>query len=307
MAARQGSSMIGLALAAVAVAALSDPQQVPFRSAVEVVEVDVSVMRGGKPVTGLTAENFRLTDNGVPQAITGATLDRLPLNVFLVLDISGSVAGERLASLVDAGMGLMQTLRPDDRAALVTFSDQVRVDVALTKDASSIGRALTGLSAHGGTSLHDAVHVALQVRPLETTRSVVIVFTDGRDTMSWLQGPSVVDEARRMGVVIHAIELSDPPVLMPDGPGRLTRQAASRPAILEQLTAASGGRIWSATSPRDLRSLFTQALEEMRARYLLTFTPSGRPQEGWHELKVSLQHARGDVTARTGYFVASER
>jgi hypothetical protein len=104
------------------------------------------------------------------------------------------------------------------------------------------------------------------------------------------------------------IELSDPTTSpLPIGPGQRSRPVQIRPAILEQLTSASGGRIWSATSPRDLRSLFTQALEEMRARYLLTFTPSGTPQEGWHDLKVSLQHARGDVTARTGYFVARKQ
>jgi hypothetical protein len=63
--------------------------------------------------------------------------------------------------------------------------------------------------------------------------------------------------------------------------------------------------VWSATSSADLRRLFTQALEEMRARYLLTYTPKGgAPQEGWHEVKVTLKNARGDVTARPGYFVA---
>lgn len=297
--------MIRLALVVTAIAALLDAPQAPFRSAVDVVQVDVSVIHGGKSVAGLTAANFKLTDDGVQQAITGVSLERLPLNVFLVLDISGSVEGGRLASLVDAGLGLLQALRSGDRAALVTFSEAVRVDVPLTKDAPSIERALKSLSASGGTSLRDAVHVALQQHPLDATRSVVILFTDGRDTVSWLPAPSLVDEARRMGVVVQVIELSDPSAAsLPIGPGQRSRPLQVRPAILERLTGASGGRIWSATSPRDLRSLFTQALEEMRARYLLTFTPSSRPREGWHDLKVSLQNARGDVTARTGYFVA---
>ena len=295
--------MTRVALVVTAIAALLDARQATFRSGVDLVEVDVSVMRGGKPVSGLTAANFKLTDNGVPKAITSVSLERLPLNVFLVLDVSESVAGERLASLVDAGLGLLQTLRPDDRAALVTFSHQVLVNAALTKDAPSIGRALKALSARGGTSLHDAVHVALQLRPPDATRSVAIVFTDGRDTMSWLAASSIVDEARRTGVVIHVIELADLSIALPPGPGQHVRHP-SRPAILGQLTAVSGGRIWSATSPRDLRSLFTQALEEMRARYLLTFTPAATPFEGWHDLTVSLQNARGEVTARTGYVVA---
>ena len=71
--------------------------------------------------------------------------------------------------------------------------------------------------------------------------------------------------------------------------------------MLEPMTAASGGRIWSATSSRDLQRLFTRALDEMRARYLLTFTPTGVAKGGWHTLKVTLKNARGEVTARPGY------
>jgi hypothetical protein len=65
----------------------------------------------------------------------------------------------------------------------------------------------------------------------------------------------------------------------------------------------SGGRSWSATSDRQLQALFTTALDEMRARYLLTYTPRNVKQPGWHELKVKVRNG-GDVTARRGYFVA---
>lgn len=74
--------------------------------------------------------------------------------------------------------------------------------------------------------------------------------------------------------------------------------------LLDQLTQISGGRSWSATSDRQLQELFTKALDEMRARYLLTYTPKGAQTPGWHELKVKLKTASGDVTARRGYFVA---
>ena len=79
------------------------PQAPPFRAGVEVVELDVSVTRGGKPVTGLTARDFALTDNGVAQEVQSVTLDRLPLSVTLVLDTSRSVSGDRLARLTQAG------------------------------------------------------------------------------------------------------------------------------------------------------------------------------------------------------------
>ncbi len=300
--------MIPRPLCTIAIAGLLQAPQapVPFRSAVDVVPVDVSVMRGATPVSGLTAANFVLTDDGVTQEVISVTLDRLPLNVLLVLDVSSSVAGDKLTHLIDAGRMLVRALRPGDRAALITFSQQVHVDVPLTADVAAIGPALASLHGRGATSLDDAVHVALQLRPLDATRSVVIVFSDGEDNLSWLPPSALVDEVRHLGVVVHAIELQAV-AQVPSYSGQSRPVAPKTPGatpVLKELTAASGGRVWSATSSRDLRTLFTRALDEMRARYLLTFTPKGAPQEGWHELKVTLKDARGNVTARPGYFVS---
>jgi len=75
--------------------------------------------------------------------------------------------------------------------------------------------------------------------------------------------------------------------------------------FLKRLAESSGGRTWSATSDRQLRELFTKALEEMRARYLLTYTPSGVARPGWHDVRVRLKNGRADITARPGYFVAT--
>ena len=89
----------------------------------------------------------------------------------------------------------------------------------------------------------------------------------------------------RAGVVVHVVRSES------DG-------------FLNRLVEASGGRQWSAGSDRQLRELFTRALEEMRARYLLSYTPAGSSSPGWHEVKVKLKNQRGDITARPGYFVA---
>ena len=283
-----------------------------FRSGVDVVRVDVSVMHGRTPVAGLKAENFALTDNGVPQEVESATLDNLPISVSLVLDISGSVAGEELSHLIDAGQQLVRTLHPDDRASLITFSQQVLVDVPLTSDMSAVAKTLAGLEGHGATSMNDAIHVAMNLRPLDTSRSVIIVFSDGADNLSWSRPEGLIDEVKKTGVVIHAIELQIDPAaaLQPKSPALLSQgyidRGRGRIPVLQALTLEAGGRVWSAKSSSDLKALFTQALEEMRARYLLTYSAKGVPQDGWHTLKVSLKNARGDVTARPGYFVAAK-
>ena len=115
---------------------------------------------------------------------------------------------------------------------------------------------------------------------------------DGRDTSSWLSGDEVVEEARGIGMVVHAIEM---------------HESLRASPLLSRLTRAAGGRTWSASSSKDLQNLFTRALDEMRARYLLTFTPQGVAREGWHDLRVTLKNARGDVTARPAYFVPPTR
>jgi VWFA-related protein len=276
-----------LIVAAVVAAQAVTPPQTTFRSGVEIVELDVSVMRGGAPVAGLTARDFALTDNGVPQDVESVTLERLPLSVTLVLDSSQSVAGDRLRHLVQAGEGLTAALRQDDRAALITFSHMVDLRVPMTGDFQSIRTALETMTGSGATSLRDAVQLALQLQPRDRSRPLMLLFTDGHDTASWLTEDAVVDSARRSGVVIHAVRVESD-------------------ALLDRLTQVSGGRTWSATSDRQLQELFTRALDEMRARYLLTYTPRGVRQPGWHELKVKLKNGGGDVTARRGYFVAEK-
>src|SRR4029079_11708035 len=95
--------------------AVSSPQTT-FRSGVELVELDVSVTRGGVPVAGLTARDFNLTDNGAAQEVASVTLEKLPLSVTLVLDTSQSVAGERLQHLVQAGAARPSAFWPGEPA-----------------------------------------------------------------------------------------------------------------------------------------------------------------------------------------------
>jgi len=288
-----GAAALAIAAAAVTAASAQPPT---FKSGVSLVRLDVSVTHNRQPVRGLTARDFKILDRGVAQRVESVTLgDELPVSVMMALDISGSVDGVRLNHLIEAGRGLVNALRPADRAALVTFSSEVRVPVPLTSERPPILSALGDLKGRGATAVRDAVWAALNLRPDDDTRSMVLVFTDGLDTASWLSASQLVTGAQRLGVVIHAIALG--------GGGPVTFVRGERqPPLLEALTDAAGGRQWSATSSRDLRELFTRAIDEMRARYLVTFYPRGTPGAGWHELKVDAS-GRGEVRTRAGYFV----
>ncbi len=288
-------------LLVVATAAAAQPT---FKSGVDAVRLDVSVLSRGQPVNGLTVKDFTVLDNGVRQKVADVTREEHPLAVTLVFDTSGSMAGDNLQRLVDAAHGLLASLRPDDTVALLTFGEDVQLKVPLTRDRAAAARALDRLTASGPTAMRDALWTALQLRPDDESRPLVLLFSDGLDTASWLSEADAVAATERAGTIVHVVELGSRDVVrMPGTVGTpIARSSSPRPtAALQRLSRAGGGRQWSATSSGELRELFTRAIDEMRARYVVTFYPEGPPKSGWHELRVSVP--RGEVTTRPGYFV----
>lgn len=273
------------------------PTQPALRSAVDAVRLDVSVTRRGEPVTGLHGRDFIVTDNGVEQDVQSVQLETMPLNVLLAFDTSASVAGSRLRQLVGAGNRLLARVRPRDRVGLLTFSHELRLLAPLTEDVTFVRAALDRTSAEGATALRDAVQMAVGLSAVDRARAVVVLFTDGADTASWTTEEATLDVARRVGVVTHVLTVGANTARVP------TRYGEQTTRFLDKLVDATGGRTWTASSERDLERLVTGAFDEMRARYLLTFQPQGPVELGWHELTVRLRRGRGDVKARSGYFV----
>lgn len=298
-----------LAVAAAAAAWLSmaapwaQPEQV-FRATVETVVLDVAISRGGEPVRGLTAKHFTIVDNGTVRPVERVFNDAVPLNLMLCLDTSSSLGPEGLERLRDAADGLLQSLRPDDRIGLVTFAEAVDVRVLPTTRHDDVRAAMQRLSPEGPTAWRDALFVAAQlVEPTNNARSVVLLLTDGADTSSWMLDAQIEDAMARAGVVVHGIELDrrqpEAPSLRSFGP----QPVATGSPTLGRAVRASGGRVWSAASDRELRRLFLDALQELRDRYLVTYVPPEPAAAGWHKVEVRLNDVRGDVRARPGYWV----
>ena len=212
---------------------------------------------------------------------------RVPLSVTLVLDTSGSVAGQRLEALTSASAQALNELRTDDYVSLITFSQVVARRVALTTNVESVRSALHAITGAGDTSLRDALFLALHTRPPDATRPLLLIFTDGADTSSFLSDDEVLESVHHANVVIHGITV---------GPYQ---------RFLKQVTREAGGRVWSASSNQDLQTLFSRAIRDMRDRYVLTYTPTGVSRSGWHALGVKLARTNGDVVARPGYWVSS--
>lgn len=294
MAARTPGTLTLLAAAVVAVAAPGHAQDPVFRTGVEQVRVDASVRRGSNPVAGLTAEHFEVHDNGVVHAVERVLQEEVPLRLLLVLDTSASLAGARLRALVSAAQSLVRSLRAEDEVGLVTFSQALHLAVAPTLQHADITAALGRLQANGDTAWHDALFAGLQLAGAPADRRpLVLLFTDGDDNASWIDAVELGDVVRRSGVVVHAVGLSE----------RNRGSVMTRSLTLS--LDAGGGRFWSADEPEHVGDRFADVLREMRARYLLFYTPKGTPSPGWHDVTVRLKGTRGDVRARPGYFVAT--
>ena len=279
-----------IAIALVLLECAGRAQQSPaFTSTIEAVRVDVLVTDNGQAIRGLGPADFELLDNGVPQQVDLVSFDQIPLNVILALDMSDSVAGERLDQLRDAGAGLLGALKNEDQAALVAFSHTVQLGAKLTSDVSTVREALVAAQGTGMTALVDGTYAGIMVGESDVGRALLIIFTDGVDTSSWLRADAVLDAAKRADVVVYGVSVVS----------RL------KPEFLREVTSLTGGRLFEIEKTVTLTSTFLGILEEFRHRYLVSYTPKGVAKDGWHKLDVRLRSRRATIKARPGYLAGS--
>ena len=290
-----------IALAAVLASVQPQEQSPRFRSSADAVRVDVQVRQGNKPVAGLTAADFELRDSNVVQQIQAVSIEDVPVTLMLALDTSRSVEGTMLERLKAAALAAVAALRPDDQAALLTFSQRIQRPAAVTRDRSVLQAAIGRMKADGSTSMRDAIFAATALREHAPGRVVLLVFTDGMDTTSWLEPRAVVSAALRSDMVIYAV--STGPTATRDQKSWYEEEPELFPtAFLEDLTDRTGGELMSVKESDDLAPTFAKIVSDFKSRYLLTYAPAKVAPGGWHPIAVKLKNRRGDVTARRGYW-----
>lgn len=301
-------------LAAAALQAQTPPQEEPpvFRSTAALVSVDVLVTRNGRPVSGLRAEDFVVRDEGVPRPVEFFAHDAAPLQVLLLLDVSGSM-GRMLRSAAETGRQALAQLAPQDEVAVFFFARRARLQQELTAEKDLAARALleaaveSGLGA--GTSLNDALlHAAsyLEQLPPFSGRRALIVLTDNGGVHYQLPDEKVIRALSAVNAVVNAIvpEGTRPPAL-PTGPDV---NPDFTPANIFRIAEATGGEvIRSNDAGRRLREL----VERLRLRYNLLIRPAAAPPGAFRRLSVEIApEARArlgaaEVRCRAGYYVPS--
>ncbi len=266
-----------------------------FGVEVAAVYVDAFVSDGQGPIRGLTAADFTLTDDGMPRTVDLVSIESLPLRAVLALDTSASIYGEKLRQLQAAGRAFLDGLRPGDEVALLGFSEELRLRFAFTEDRGRLEHALNGILPGGATALYDGLYAGVTLAS-GRGRSLLVLFTDGRDNTSWLDAVRVANVVRESDVLVQVVATA--PV------GRARPAEAHLLACLRRIAESTGGRLWPADSPQKLAPAFAAIVQAMKTRYLLRFEPGPHARPGLHRIQVTVRRKRAQVQCRQFYFVA---
>ncbi len=275
----------------------ADQRQPPFRVEVETVNVLVSVhdKESGRFLTDLTAEDFEIFEDGVPQTLTNFSKQTdLPLSIGLLVDTSSSVKIKLDFEKEAAADFIFSVLRPSDKALLLEFDTGVTLLHDFTSNPNDLVRVVDSLRAGGSTSLNDAIFLVSEQKMLEATgRKALVILSDGADVSS----QTSFDQALRMVLQaessIYAIST--------------TRFGADidheGDHALKQFAETTGGRAYFPYSVSELSTAFKAINEELRNQYNLAYVSTNKAQDGSFR-KLEIKVKRGDTVAfyRKGYY-----
>jgi Ca-activated chloride channel family protein len=305
------AALLACALAAPAQQpAAPEPQQdVPtFKVDVKLVNVFTTVVdEAGAPVGVLDRENFEVFEDGEPQAI--AVYDReseLPLSIVMAIDASLSARSELKLELESARRFVKNILRPVDALSLYQFSEHVVELVPFTADLKKINKAIDRVRVGAATALYDAIYLGAESLQGRRDRKVMVLITDGGDTVSRSSYQEAVRAAQEAEAIVYSVII----VPIESSPGRNT---GGENALI-QLARDTGGKPYYATSIRELDAAFQQISRELRTQYLIGYYPKQRLARGSFrriEIRLRPSAAVPDVSRftprhRSGYFTHSQ-
>jgi len=268
---------------------------------VKLVNVFVTVTdEHGAPLSHLNKENFGLLEDGKEQKIS--IFDResaLPLSIVMAVDTSLSTKKDLPLELLSAKKFAHAILRPVDALSLYQFSETVEEITSFTPDLKRIDRGIERVHQGAATALYDALYLGSQALESREGRKVLLVITDGGDTVSKTDYKEAVRAAQVAEAMVYSIIIV--PIEASAG-----RDTGGEHALI-QLSEDTGGKYYYATSVPQLDEAFKQISEELRTQYLLAYYPSQRfADSDFRRIEVKVSGAPGTVAVRhrTGYYTS---
>lgn len=284
-------------------AALIVPAQddTTFRADVQLVRILATVKdQAGALVGSLEKSDFSVTDNGVAQKIS--VFERQtdqPLSVAVLIDNSGSTAKDlkyETDSVTRFLKALLREGNPEDATALYSFNWQIVKQNGFTRNVSALERSLKALRGEAGTAMYDAILLASRDIEDRMGRKVLVIVTDGGDTVSHTDFQRAAEAAQLADAVIY-------PVLVVPITNEAGRNVGGENA-LTTLAERTGGRVFAPSLGAALDQAFDQIIRDLRTQYLLAFYPAGVPpsKDRFHTLGITLSNPQLQVQARNGYY-----
>ncbi|MEO8648748.1 MAG: VWA domain-containing protein, partial [Acidobacteriota bacterium] len=246
-----------------------------------------------RAVPGLQPADFEITENGTAREILDVKPATTPVNLVLLLDVSGSV-DNYVNFIRKAARSFVDTVDRNDRISIVLFNDDVKVLSGFTTDRQRLSEMLDTFDAGGGTAFYDAIAFTLAdtLRPMNGERTAIVVLTDGDDNRSFLPFDSLLGSIEESGALIYPLYVPSTLIAASDGdiekeidPLRARYMTLSKKAEGEgeKLAKISGGVYYPITQLSQIRTAYEDIAAQLRTAYSVRFRsadgsdPNGRP------------------------------
>ena len=258
----------------------------------------------GAPVGGLGRDDFEILEDGKPQKIAIFEKETTtPLSIVLAIDASESVLRDERLEKEAAKHFVNALLRDQDELDVMQFADVVREIVPFTHQKKEIERGLGEIQRGDATALYDAIFLASQrlagTSAANGARRVVVLITDGTDTVKGSRYSQALEQAQRAGAMVYSIIIV--PVYADAG-----RDEGGEHALI-QMAEDTGGKYYYVVDPEDLEPAFRHVSDDLRTQYLLGYyAPKRGTDDSYRRIKVRMADAglRGkyDLRYRAGYY-----
>ena len=335
-------SLVPVLVTAVAVVPLAAQDGFRFRSTTELINVTATVTDGtGRFAGHLRKEDFVVREDGEKQQISHFSSERVPVSLGIVLDVSGSMSGEKFRAAQSALDRFMyDLLQPEDEVFILAFSDRTDLVSDWTTDRRQLADGLRRIRPRGGTALYDAVAEAVPMAQSgHHKKKAVVVISDGNDTDSSTDVQALQTMIRETEVLVYAIGIdgsgtssssnsSGPgtwsgqprvqfpfPFPLPNGRGTWGRPQPQRQSgrqqpgandavnvtVLRAITDDSGGRTEVIRYAGDLEPATASIADELSQQYSIGYVPPRSKDGRWHQIEVDVPGGQYHVRARRGY------
>ena len=284
-------------------------QDAPARSeSAETLKVDVKLVNvfvtvtdaHSAPVGGLTKDNFSLLEDGQEQKISiFEKQSAVPLSIALAVDTSMSTRHDLPLEQSSAKRFAHTILRPVDALSVYGFSEYVNKSTEFTADLKRIDEGIDHIRLGAATALFDAIYVVSHALDRRQGRKVIVLITDGGDTISKVDYKEAVRAAQEAEAIVYSIIV----VPIENSAGRET---GGEHALI-QLSEDTGGKYYYATSMAQLDEAFQKISDELRTQYLLAYYPLRRTSfSDFRRIQVSVvgpaEASAFRVRNRAGYY-----